>query len=514
MATVVSAPGKVLIAGGYLVLDHRFPGLVVSTSSRFYTVVQSATRAGKIIVNSPQFENAIWAYDLKVEGDGVRVQQVDDAAGSKNRFVQTALEGTLAIALAIRGNDSFISSLGQGLDIHVLAANDFYSQRASLTARSLPPTLDSLNSIPPFLPQGCPISQVHKTGLGSSASLITSLVSALLLHFGAIPPDSLSSDAASNEGRELAHNVAQYVHCLAQGKVGSGFDVSSAVFGSQVYQRFEPSVIAEIMQGKVGPQLHVFIRHTDSSNAQPNGSTLLSTLSPSNKAWNHVVSPFKLPPLTRIMLADVDSGSDTPSMVGNVLKWKKAEPTVADQLWEGLDKCNRGLGDIINRLSEKHEQDVTEYANTVNKLARESGDDWERHSPIEALEVTAAQLFGNTRRLTKSIRDGMRAMGKSSGVPIEPPEQTRLLDACCALPGVIGGGVPGAGGYDAIWLLILQPQDKELASSVVASVEKLWQDWTELSVSPLLATESLDRGARKELLQDIPGLEDTLKGSI
>jgi phosphomevalonate kinase len=75
MATVVSAPGKVLIAGGYLVLDHRFPGLVVSTSSRFYTVVQSASREGRIIVNSPQFENAIWAYDVKAEGDTVHVQQ-------------------------------------------------------------------------------------------------------------------------------------------------------------------------------------------------------------------------------------------------------------------------------------------------------------------------------------------------------------------------------------------------------------------------------------------------------
>ncbi|CAE6517986.1 unnamed protein product [Rhizoctonia solani] len=495
MATVVSAPGKVLVAGGYLVLDHRYPGLVVSTSSRFYTVVRPVNGEGRITVKSPQFENAVWAYDVAVNEDGVHVQQVDDGTGSKNRFVYTALEGTLAIALSIQGKDSFIASLGQGLDIYVLAANDFYSQRASLTARNLPPTLDSLNSIPPFLPQGCLITQVHKTGLGSSAALITSLVSTLLLHFGAIPSDSLSSDAASNQGRELAHNVAQYVHCLAQGKVGSGFDVSSAVFGSQVYQRFEPSVIAEIMQGK------------------PTGSTLLATLSPSNKSWNHVVSPFKLPPLTRIMLADVDSGSDTPSMVGNVLKWRKAEPIVADQLWEGLDKCNRGLGDIINRLSQKYEENPTEYADTVDKLAREPGDEWERHSPIEALEVTAAQLFGNTKRLTKSIRDGMRAMGKSSGVPIEPPEQTQLLDACCALPGIIGGGVPGAGGYDAIWLLVLQPQDEALASSIVSSVERLWQNWAEMSVSPLLATESLERGARKESLQDVPGLETALKNS-
>jgi hypothetical protein len=37
----------------------------------------------------------------------------------------------------------------------------------------------------------------------------------------------------------------------------------------------------------------------------------------------------------------------------------------------------------------------------------------------------------------------MREMGSLSGVPIEPPEQTELLDACVAVAGVIGGGVPG-----------------------------------------------------------------------
>jgi len=37
----------------------------------------------------------------------------------------------------------------------------------------------------------------------------------------------------------------------------------------------------------------------------------------------------------------------------------------------------------------------------------------------------------------------MKQMGDLSGVPIEPAEQTRLLDICISLPGVIGGGVPG-----------------------------------------------------------------------
>lgn len=37
----------------------------------------------------------------------------------------------------------------------------------------------------------------------------------------------------------------------------------------------------------------------------------------------------------------------------------------------------------------------------------------------------------------------MRSMGEGAGVPIEPPEQTALLDACIKQSGVIGGGVPG-----------------------------------------------------------------------
>lgn len=37
----------------------------------------------------------------------------------------------------------------------------------------------------------------------------------------------------------------------------------------------------------------------------------------------------------------------------------------------------------------------------------------------------------------------MRDMGTRAGVPIEPPEQTALINACVAQAGVIAGGVPG-----------------------------------------------------------------------
>ena len=69
-----------------------------------------------------------------------------------------------------------------------------------------------------------------KTGLGSSAALVSSLVAGLFAH---LVDKTLSH-------MSFAHDVAQFVHCLAQGKVGSGFDVSSSFYGPQVYNRFDP----------------------------------------------------------------------------------------------------------------------------------------------------------------------------------------------------------------------------------------------------------------------------------
>lgn len=69
-STVVSASGKVLIAGGYLVLDPRYSGLVVSTSSRFFTAVRSAsTKLESISVKSPQFKDAQWWYKAGFDKD-------------------------------------------------------------------------------------------------------------------------------------------------------------------------------------------------------------------------------------------------------------------------------------------------------------------------------------------------------------------------------------------------------------------------------------------------------------
>lgn len=80
----------------------------------------------------------------------------------------------------------------------------------------------------------------------SSACLVTSIVGCVLHHFGvlALPAAGTGAGQASEPALQAAHAVAQFSHCYAQGKVGSGFDVCAAVYGSGVYRRFDPAVLA------------------------------------------------------------------------------------------------------------------------------------------------------------------------------------------------------------------------------------------------------------------------------
>ncbi|TFK54229.1 phosphomevalonate kinase [Heliocybe sulcata] len=513
--TVVSSPGKVLLAGGYLVLDPAYSGVVVSTSARFYTIIQGegasdARGAYRIRVRSPQFVDATWIYTVQVDENAVRIEQTSNelfipaarlgSSSSKNKFVHLALHRTLSLALEVRGAPALKEVLSGGLDIAIVGDNDFYSQRAQLQALGLEPVFASLSKLTPFGKTGVRLPEVHKTGLGSSAALITSLVSALLVQFSVIPRTALlqEDDVMTNSDRQLAHNLAQYIHCYAQGKVGSGFDVAAAVFGSQVYTRFKPDVI-QLLMGE------------DSSSL-----TLLPIISPSNKAWDYRVEPFKLPPLTRLMLADVDAGSDTPSLVGKVLKWRTADSIASHQLWEDLNKTNQALCSELLKLSELHSQNPKAYTAAVRWISSLQPLQWLANPNTSKAEGAAVEAFYQTHQITQDIRSKMRQMGKLSDVPIEPPEQTSLLDACVAQAGVIGGGVPGdlnhelylAGGYDAVWLLVCDPAGLEYEQKPVYRVGRIWHTWKHLVVTPLSASESTAKGVRLiENIDEVPGLK-------
>lgn len=79
----VSAPGKVLLAGGYLVLDRGYTGLVFGLDARIHVCVEpiestSGVVLSEIIVKSPQFREAVWRYGYRLteEDGGIEVTQL------------------------------------------------------------------------------------------------------------------------------------------------------------------------------------------------------------------------------------------------------------------------------------------------------------------------------------------------------------------------------------------------------------------------------------------------------
>ncbi|KAJ1735353.1 phosphomevalonate kinase [Coemansia biformis] len=487
--TLASAPGKVLVVGGYLVLDRAHRGLVVGTDACLYTAVQSqhlgpasevhALGADDvpIVVRSPQFESAWWRYAFNTATNALT--QHASASHDQNMFVQVVLETTLALVndrtpggLQARLSEAAAAGApGQsvGLAIVLAADNDFYSQRATLDRLGLGRSSEALRRIPARAATGTTLGSVHKTGLGSSAAMVTSLVAAVLAHFGVVDKDALRADGqgrrtASTEDVQLIHNVAQYAHCVAQGKVGSGFDVSAAVYGSHVYRRFSPAVLAAAMAKGGG-----------------GAAALADATSPRNPGWDGEVSAVAIPPRLVLRLADVDAGSSTPGMVKRVLQWQAANPEPAARLWASLDAANSRIQALWSSLVEAHQADSDDYDRAVDWCAERPSAEWRAGADCAA---------STTRALLADLVDGMhrvrqlqRGLGEHAGVPIEPPEQTRLLDACMAVPGVCMAAVPGAGGYDAIFCVVL-------GQGASDAVERLWSGWAEMSVGPLLARQA------------------------
>ncbi|KAG4428342.1 hypothetical protein IFR05_016176 [Cadophora sp. M221] len=433
-STAVSAPGKVLLAGGYLVLDRAYTGLVFGLSARIHVIVQdiessSGVELSEIVVQSPQFREATWNYGYRLAENqgGVEVTQLQGNSSiplSRNPFVETALSYALTYI------STLLSTTIKPSKITILADNDYYSNTSSTT-------LSSPSAIHKFTDFGVRLQDAHKTGLGSSAALVTAFTGAILSHY---LPSSIFT-LTSPEGRSKLHNLAQAAHCAAQGKVGSGFDVAAAVYGTCVYRRFSPSILSSL--GEAGsPDFATRVKSVVEDSAEQKWDTEISK------------GGVTIPKGMALVMCDVDCGSQTVGMVKKVLEWRKKEAEEAKKLWDDLQGCNDLLAEELTK-----------------------------GCAIELAEAFVA------------IRAMIKDMSMASGVPIEPEEQTELLNAVTrGVNGVAGGVVPGAGGYDAIVLLV---QDDEETKAELEAFLKNWSEEKKGNVKLLTAKGELE-GARVE----------------
>lgn len=484
MEVVASSPGKVLITGGYLILERPNAGLVLSTNARFYSIVKPLYEEIKpqswtwswtdVKVSSPQLSREA-SYKLSLKKSTL---QSTSSRSSLNPFVEHAVQYAVAAARGIfieNGNiDVLEKLLLQGLDITILGSNDFYSYRCQIETRGLSLTQETLAALPPFSSitfnaedSNGAVSrnykpEVAKTGLGSSAAMTTSVVAALLHYFGVVklPSSStyLAEQGAAESNIDMVHIIAQSAHCLAQGKIGSGFDVSAAVYGSQRYIRFSPSVL---------------------SSAQIEGNCLADVISGILKEkWDHETSQFSLPPLMTLLLGEPgNGGSSTPSMVGSVKQWQKTDPVKSRETWTQLASANAKLEAQLKLLNKFAQEQWVIYKHIIEMCSSSSHEKW-MEQVFDQCQVEIVKSLVGARDAFIEIRFLMQHMGKAAGIPIEPESQTLLLDATMNMEGVLLAGVPGAGGFDAVFAIILGGSTNTVAKA-----------WSSAGVLPLLVKE-------------------------
>ena len=288
----MSSAGKVLLAGGYLVLDHNYPGLVLALSSRIFVRISTA-QLKDIVVQSLQFTGALWKY----RAVSSKVEEISD--GSKNTYILHTLQTVFRYLQ--------IEDIPAGFSITIWADDGYYSKvdgARQMTTR--------FKTFPRSL------IEMPKTGLGSSAALITSLTGALYIY--------LTQAQLTDAVKSTIHNLSQIAHCLAQGKVGSGFDIAAAVYGSCIYRRFHPAILGDV-------------------------DTMHNVKDLVESNWEMNVDLLTLPRNIEVFMGDVTKGSATPGMVVQVLKYKSNGGTESLKLWERLGNDNKKLIKILQRLN-------------------------------------------------------------------------------------------------------------------------------------------------------------------
>ncbi|OHS97493.1 hypothetical protein TRFO_36322 [Tritrichomonas foetus] len=179
---------KCLVLGGYLVLDHSNTALVLSLSPRVQCTGTLTNESFNNIIHVETLPHKL-SFDLK-PSDWKNPQEF---LGKYERFILSSFHVFFS-TFPLPKNQLFLSIVGD---------SQFYTENG-------------------------------KTGLGSSSATTVSIIQCL---FKLLQPTLADLDT-------LVFKYAAVSHSLAQGNVGSCFDISCSVWGSQIFRRPSPNFIS------------------------------------------------------------------------------------------------------------------------------------------------------------------------------------------------------------------------------------------------------------------------------
>ena len=165
-------------------------------------------------------------------------------------------------------------------------------------------------------------------------------------------------------------------------------------------------------------------------------------------------------------MGDVCGGSPSSSMAKDVLRWLDEKPMQSTSVWAALAEANKLIYEAFVKLNNIAAGNRSQFISDLEKAASVTPDKWSGESDT----IGTFLVLQSIRKLFKRTRFWLKRMGDNAGVGIEPDSQTALADRTECLPGVLCCGVPGAGGNDAIYAIIL-------SNAARSNVERVWSGW-------------------------------------
>ena len=199
-----------------------------------------------------------------------------------------------------------------------------------------------------------------KTGLGSSAATTVSIIKCLLNLFKIAPEKSISSSSESKEktdnNMQLIFKLGSISHSLAQGNIGSCFDISCSVWGSQIFRRPSPNFIS-----------------TDKIDEE----------------WDNEHIPYKLPSSLRCyLLLTPFNGSSTVHLVRRFNEKARDDPST-------YEKLKQVVSNAMECIQNGSLEQIQESFKNVKCFLRNLSKNWE----IEILPPEIDEIANNVEKL-------------------------------------------------------------------------------------------------------------------
>lgn len=310
----VSAPGKMILAGEWSVLQSGNPGIVTAVDRRVHATLEESE-------------------DIRVSADDFKIRRV------VGDFRENRLQWLSELTADREEKLLFMKSAVEAA-LHYLGEFRPFALR---TRGELSRTDEN--------------DQARKVGFGSSAAAVVSCVAGILAFHG--------NEITNRRGRDLVFKISAVAHYLAQGKVGSGFDVAASTYGGVfVYRRFDHRWLLEQLT--------------------------------SGRPLSEIVT-MKWPGLDVEELAPPD-GLDF------IVAWTGRSASTSAMV-KAMDEWARGDPEERNRI----------YG-SISALVRELVDAWKKNDGEAILS------------LTRKNEVYLRQLGNLSGIDIETPDLKRLCE--------------------------------------------------------------------------------------